>query len=207
MRTLPSTGPMQGVQAKAKAIPMTGGAQAPRTDGRTLNRFSPDSATGRATPAAMATRTAPNTTIRMPETTSSVCWWARKSRPSEEAEAPRMVKTTVNPAMKARIPRSRRARCRRSSSGSGASPVACPTPPEADGTGSASGAIPVPGPGAPPTGTGRTAAGTAATVMAGAAAGAMSGTPAGATAGVSGRAVSDRSAVSSAADSPDTMDR
>ena len=31
--TLPSTGPMHGVQAKANAIPMTGGAQAPSTRG------------------------------------------------------------------------------------------------------------------------------------------------------------------------------
>ena len=99
---------MQGVQAKANAIPMTGGAQTPRTEGRTAKRFSPDSAIGRVMPAAMATRTTPNRTIRMPETTSRVGWWVSKSRPIDEAVAPRMVNTTVNPAMKARMPRSSR---------------------------------------------------------------------------------------------------
>ena len=44
--TLPSTGPMHGVQAKAKAMPITGGAQAPSTEGRTMNRRSPERAAG-----------------------------------------------------------------------------------------------------------------------------------------------------------------
>ena len=62
---------MHGVQAKANAIPITGGAHAPSTEGRTTNRRSPASAMGRPTPAAMATSTAPKTTMRMPDTVSS----------------------------------------------------------------------------------------------------------------------------------------
>ena len=54
---------MHGVQAKAKAIPITGGAQAPSTEGRTVNRRSPARAAGRPTPAAMATSMAPKATM------------------------------------------------------------------------------------------------------------------------------------------------
>ncbi len=108
---------MHGVQAKAKAIPNTGGAQAPKIEGRTWNRRSPANGRGNRHPGGHDHQHGPEDHDGMPDTRSSDRWWVRNSRPRAEADAPRMVKTTVKPAMKASIPRTRWPRSRRRSSG------------------------------------------------------------------------------------------
>ncbi len=102
---------------------MSGGAHAPSIEGRTANRCSRASAVGSVPPAAIQTSSAPKSTIAIPETVVSARWWVTKSRPSAEADAPRITKMTVKPAMKVRIPRSSFVRTTRSERASGAAAV------------------------------------------------------------------------------------
>ena len=119
LRTTPSTGPMHGVQAKAKAMPMTGAAQVPRVDGRTSKRRSPvRRVTNPSGPApsrdhhspgrAPRSSNSPRRMTTIPLTCDSTSLWVRnlRTRPRPEAAAPRATKTTVNPAMNRPMPRS-----------------------------------------------------------------------------------------------------
>ena len=108
---------MHGVQANAKAMPMTGAAHSPSREGRTSKRCSPVTrVTTLSVPvpawaqtpdgSAPSSMTAPRTMITAPLTWVRVISCASSTRPMLEAAAPSATKTTVKPATKSPMPRS-----------------------------------------------------------------------------------------------------
>jgi hypothetical protein len=95
---------MHGVQPKAKAMPMSGGAKTPSDSGSTWNRRSRCMAPGTRTPA----MNSPMTIVRMPAAWLRPCWWRSRVWPMALAPAPRIVKTIVKPATNSSVARNSR---------------------------------------------------------------------------------------------------
>ena len=93
-RTPARTGPMHGVQPKANAAPMSGGAHAPTSEGLTCRRRSIIKKAGDTKPA----RKIPIAITNAPAIISRPRWCSRRACPRPLAAAPRATKTAVNPA-------------------------------------------------------------------------------------------------------------